>query len=90
VKNSHSNDMLAVYLPKEKILLDSDLYSPRSVPPPFKIYSKELLDFITQSGIDVKTIAGTHGTFGPLSDLQKLVHDNMSNTAKGGVGTSHR
>lgn len=90
VKNSHSNDMLAVYLPKEKILLDSDLYSPRSVPPPFKIYSKELLDFITQSGIDVETIAGTHGTFGPLSDLQKLVYQNMSNTAKGGVGTSHR
>ncbi len=90
VKNSHSNDMLAVYLPKEKILLDSDLYSPRSVPPPFKIYSKELLDFITQSGIDVETIAGTHGTFGPLSDLQKLVYQNMSNMAKGGVGTSHR
>jgi glyoxylase-like metal-dependent hydrolase (beta-lactamase superfamily II) len=28
VKNSHSNDMLAVYLPKEKILLDSDFIVP--------------------------------------------------------------
>jgi glyoxylase-like metal-dependent hydrolase (beta-lactamase superfamily II) len=82
VKNFHSNDMLVVYLPKERILLDSDLYSPGSVPPAFKIYSKQLLDFITQSGIIVQTIAGTHGIFGPLSDLQKAVHQsqNLSDT----------
>ncbi|MGH9950454.1 MAG: MBL fold metallo-hydrolase [Nitrososphaeraceae archaeon] len=28
VNNTHSKDMLAVYLPSEQILLDSDLYSP--------------------------------------------------------------
>jgi glyoxylase-like metal-dependent hydrolase (beta-lactamase superfamily II) len=50
VKNSHADDMLAVYLPKEKILLDSDLYSPGGSPAPFKIYAKQLLDFITQPG----------------------------------------
>jgi glyoxylase-like metal-dependent hydrolase (beta-lactamase superfamily II) len=78
VKNSHSKDMLAVYLPKEKILLNSDLYSPETAPPPFKVYSKQLLDFIDESGINVETIAGTHGKFGPLSDLQKLVHGNLN------------
>ena len=68
VKNSHADDMLAVYLPKEKILLDSDLYSPGGSPAPFKVYAKQLLDFITHSGLDVKIIAGTHGGSGPLID----------------------
>jgi glyoxylase-like metal-dependent hydrolase (beta-lactamase superfamily II) len=80
VKNSHSNDMLAVYLPKEKILLNSDLYSPGTAPPPFKVYSKQLLDFITESGINVQSIAGTHGKFGSLSDLQRLLHENLNDT----------
>jgi glyoxylase-like metal-dependent hydrolase (beta-lactamase superfamily II) len=76
VKNSHADDMLAAYLPKEKILLDSDLYSPGGSPAPFKVYAKQLLDFITQSGIDVKTIAGTHGGYGPFTDLQKFVNQD--------------
>jgi glyoxylase-like metal-dependent hydrolase (beta-lactamase superfamily II) len=74
VKNSHADDMLAVYLPKEKILLDSDLYSPGGTPAPFKVYAKQLLDFITQTGLDVKIIAGTHSGFGPVTDLQKFVN----------------
>ena len=77
VKNSHTDDMLAVYLPKEKILLDSDLYSPGGSPAPFKVYAKQLLDFITQTGINVKIIAGTHGGFGPYTDLQKFVNQDI-------------
>ena len=64
VNNTHSNDMLAVYLPSERILLDSDLFSPGSTPEPFRKYSKELLEFITDNGIDVDLIAGTHGNGG--------------------------
>jgi glyoxylase-like metal-dependent hydrolase (beta-lactamase superfamily II) len=74
VKNSHADDMLAVYLPRQKILLDSDLYSPGGTPAPFKVYAKQLLDFITQTGLDVKIIAGTHSGFGPFTDLQKFVN----------------
>jgi glyoxylase-like metal-dependent hydrolase (beta-lactamase superfamily II) len=76
VNNSHSNDMLAVYLPSEKVLLTSDLYSPGSTPEPFRKYSKELLAFISDSGIDVNTIAGTHGSGGggPLKDLYDFVN----------------
>ena len=73
MKNSHADDMLAVYLPKEKILLHSDSYSPGGSPAPFKVYAKQLLDFITQTGIDVKTIAGTHGGFGPFTNLRNLL-----------------
>jgi hypothetical protein len=73
---SHSDDMLAVYLPTEKILLVSDLYSPGGTPEPFRKYSKELLEFITESGIEVNMIAGTHGNGGggPLKDLYDFVN----------------
>jgi glyoxylase-like metal-dependent hydrolase (beta-lactamase superfamily II) len=73
VNNSHSDDMLAIYLPSEKILLTSDLYSPGFLP--FRNYSKDLLAFISDSGIDVNMIAGTHGSGGggPLKDLYEQV-----------------
>jgi glyoxylase-like metal-dependent hydrolase (beta-lactamase superfamily II) len=76
VNNTHSNDMLAVYLPSERILLNSDLYSPGSTPEPFRKYSKELLKFINDSGIEVDMIAGTHGDSGggPLQGLHDFVN----------------
>ena len=80
VNNAHSNGMLAVYLPSEKVLLTSDLYSPGGTPEPFRKYSKELLEFITDSGIDVDTIVGTHGSSGggPIKDLYNFVNLTMS------------
>jgi glyoxylase-like metal-dependent hydrolase (beta-lactamase superfamily II) len=76
VNNSHSYDMLAVYLPVEKILLASDLYSPGGTPEPFRKYSKELLEFIVDNRIDVNIIAGTHGRAGggPIEDLHDFVN----------------
>jgi glyoxylase-like metal-dependent hydrolase (beta-lactamase superfamily II) len=78
VNNTHSNDMLAVYLPSERILLNSDLYSPGGTPEPFRKYSKELLKFINDSGIEVNMIAGTHGASGggPLQGLYDFVNPN--------------
>ncbi|MGH9988616.1 MAG: MBL fold metallo-hydrolase, partial [Nitrososphaeraceae archaeon] len=52
VNNTHSEDMLAVYLPSDQILLDSYLYSPGSTPEPFRNYSKQLLDFITDNELN--------------------------------------
>ena len=42
-----------------------------SPPEPFRKYSKELIEFITDNGIDVDLIAGTHGNGGggTLQDL---------------------
>jgi glyoxylase-like metal-dependent hydrolase (beta-lactamase superfamily II) len=76
VNNTHSNDMLAVYLPSDRILLNSDLYSPGGTPEPFRKYSKELLKFINDSGIVVDMIAGTHGDNGggPIDDLYDFVN----------------
>jgi hypothetical protein len=76
VNNTHSDDILAVHLPTVKILLVSDLYSPGGTPKPFRKYSKELLEFITESGIEVNMTAGTHGNGGggPLKDLYDFVN----------------
>jgi glyoxylase-like metal-dependent hydrolase (beta-lactamase superfamily II) len=76
VNNTHSKDMLAVYLPFERILLNSDLYSPGLTPEPFRNYSKELLKFINDSGIEVDMIVGTHGDGGggPLQGLYDFVN----------------
>jgi glyoxylase-like metal-dependent hydrolase (beta-lactamase superfamily II) len=78
VNNTHSNDMLAVYLPSERILLNSDLYSPGGTPEPFRKYSMELLKFINDRGIEVDMIAGTHGDSGggPLQGLYDFVNLN--------------
>ena len=78
INNTHSNDMLAVYLPSERILLNSDLYSPGGTPEPFRKFSKELLKFINDRGIEVNMIAGTHGASGggPLQGLYDFVNLN--------------
>ncbi len=80
VNNTHSNDMLAVYLPSERVLLNSDLYSPGSTPEPFRKYSKELFKFVNDSGIEVDMIAGTHGDSGggPIDDLYDFVNLRLS------------
>lgn len=74
VNNTHSNDMLAVFLPSERILLACDLYSPGSTPEQFRNYSKQLLEFITDNKIDVETIAGTHGGVGSVKALYDFVN----------------
>ena len=80
INNTHSGGMLAVYLPSEKVLLTSDLHSPGSTPEPFRKYSKELLKFINDSGIEVDMIAGTHGDSGggPIDDLYDFVNLRLS------------
>jgi glyoxylase-like metal-dependent hydrolase (beta-lactamase superfamily II) len=80
INNTHSDGMLAVYLPSEKVLLTSDLYSPGGTPEPFRKYSKELLEFISESKIDVNTIVGTHGSSGggPIKDLYDFVNRRLS------------
>lgn len=73
VPNSHSNDMLAAYLPQHRFLFVSDIYSPGAGPEPFKVYNRELLTFIEQSGLAVERLGGTHGGVGSLEDLRSFV-----------------
>lgn len=60
VLNSHVNGMLAVYVPDQKLLFNSDLYSPGR-PTQQKVWAQELLDAIEFYELDVKTHVGGHG-----------------------------
>ena len=71
----HADDMLMVYLPKEKFLIQADAYTPpapnvapMSPPSPFTV---SLLENITKQGLAVDQILPLHGRMVPLSELQK-------------------
>jgi len=71
----HADDMLMVYLPKEKFLIEADAYTPpapnaapMSPPSPFNI---SLADNIKQQGLAVDQILPLHGRMVPLAELHK-------------------
>ena len=71
----HADDMLMVYLPKEKFLIEADAYtppapnaSPMSPPNPFTV---SLAENVTKQGLAVDQILPLHGRMVPLAELQK-------------------
>lgn len=76
----HADDMLMVYLPKEKFLIQADAYTPPapnvaplSPPSPFNV---SLLENVTKQGLAVDQILPLHGRMMPLSELQKSAGSN--------------
>jgi glyoxylase-like metal-dependent hydrolase (beta-lactamase superfamily II) len=72
----HSKSMLMVYLPKEKMLIEADLYSPPATPPaagapaPVYPFAANLVENIDRLGLAVDTIVPIHGRVVPMSDLR--------------------
>jgi glyoxylase-like metal-dependent hydrolase (beta-lactamase superfamily II) len=71
----HADDMLMVYLPKEKLLIQADAYTPpapnaapMSPPSPFNV---SLAENITKQGLAVDQILPLHGRIVPLAELHK-------------------
>jgi glyoxylase-like metal-dependent hydrolase (beta-lactamase superfamily II) len=81
--NSHCREMLVAYLPKEKLLFQSDMFNPvvPGGPQPIEhdapfhgVYAAspaELLKSIRTLGLDVRTIAGSHGRVGTIEELEE-------------------
>jgi glyoxylase-like metal-dependent hydrolase (beta-lactamase superfamily II) len=71
VENSHAEGMVIVYVPKEKLLFVTDLFSPgASRQPPG--WPRELFDTIQRFGLQVERIVGGHGSkVGSLIELQQ-------------------
>ena len=70
VENSHAEGMLVAYLPREKLLFVSDLFTPgapRQVPG----WCRELLAALDRDGLLVERIAGGHGKVGTLAELRQ-------------------
>ena len=71
----HADDMLMVYLPKEKFLIQADAYTPpapnaapMTPPSPFTV---SLYENITKQSLAVDQVLPLHGRIVPLAELQK-------------------
>jgi glyoxylase-like metal-dependent hydrolase (beta-lactamase superfamily II) len=74
--NIHADGFMMIYLPKEKILMLADAFSPRSPAPITQTSAyinpptKNLMDNITRLKLDVETILPMHGRIAKLSELK--------------------
>ena len=71
VANEHASAMLVAYLPNEKVLFVSDLFSPGNPIQPGDPNANALYTAITSMNLKVDRIAGGHGAIGPFGDLVK-------------------
>jgi glyoxylase-like metal-dependent hydrolase (beta-lactamase superfamily II) len=73
--NLHADDLLMVYLPKEKFLIEADAYTPpapnaapMTPPSPFTV---NLVENITKQNLTVDQILPLHGRMVPVAELHK-------------------
>lgn len=76
VPNPHAEAMLVAYLPNEKLLFVSDLYTP--APPPASIDAsnpnlRALVAAITGAKLTVDRVVGGHGVVGPYRDVLRVM-----------------
>lgn len=66
--NAHSDTILMAYFPRERVLVEADVYSPmREVAP----YAASLVENITRRNLKVDRIVPIHGAIVPYSTLLK-------------------
>lgn len=68
--NPHSDTMLMAYLPRDRVLVEVDAFSPGS---PVNPYAANLLEAIEKRKLRVDKIASLHGPTATLAELQKAV-----------------
>jgi len=75
--DNHNEGMLVVYIPKEKVLVEADDFTPPAPngPPPAPravAFTKNLNANIDRLKLDIVTIAPLHGFVVPVAELKKL------------------
>lgn len=72
--DNHNEFISFVYLPKEKILIEADDYTPGAPPPPLAVtFGNNLYDNLQRLKLDVVTIAPLHGNVVPFSEMLKAL-----------------
>jgi glyoxylase-like metal-dependent hydrolase (beta-lactamase superfamily II) len=75
--NPHNDGLLMVYIPKEKILIEADIFTPPApnTPPPATPapMTVNLYENVQRLKLDVVTIAPLHGRVVPATELSKAV-----------------
>jgi glyoxylase-like metal-dependent hydrolase (beta-lactamase superfamily II) len=76
IPNPHSAGMLVVYLPQEKLVFVSDLFTPGTPVDPSNTNGIDnafaLYKALADGNVQVDRIVGGHGDIAPLSDLMKV------------------
>lgn len=70
--NPHNGNMLVVYLPAERILIQADLYNPpapNAPPPPGFPFAANLVENVQKRGLQVERVVGIHGLPVPWADV---------------------
>lgn len=67
--NPHSETMLMVHFPAERVLVEVDAFSPSAQVHP---YAANLMENITRRGLRVERVVPLHGAIAPFSELAKL------------------
>ena len=68
--STHADTLLMAYFPRERLLVEADLYSPGGATAP---YAANLLENIKKRNLRVDRIVPIHGQIGPFIDLVKAV-----------------
>ena len=75
--NAHHEGLLMVYLPKERLLIQADAFTPgpANAPPPTPPYpfTVSLADNITRLNLNVDQLLPLHGRIVPLAELSRAV-----------------
>ena len=67
--NPHSDTMLMAYIPRDRVLIEADAFSPGSAVNP---YAANLLENIQKRKLRVDRVVPLHGTIAPMSELEKV------------------
>jgi len=68
---AHASGMLIAYIPREKIMVQADLYNPTATAP--NASNRTFYQNLQRLKLDVTTIVGIHGAPGPMSQLVQLM-----------------
>jgi glyoxylase-like metal-dependent hydrolase (beta-lactamase superfamily II) len=78
--NRHADDLLMIYLPKDKLLIEADALSPGppNTPPPSPpdVFTVNLVDNIERLKLPIDRLLPLHGAIAPLSELYRMVGKN--------------
>jgi glyoxylase-like metal-dependent hydrolase (beta-lactamase superfamily II) len=79
IANPHSDSMLIVYLPAERMLVEADLYTPPAAnasPPPSFPFAGSLVEAVRQLGLRPTRLMPIHGFIVPYSRLEEAVRSS--------------
>jgi len=87
---NHSDNMLVAYLPREKILVNADLYGPppQGAPAPANVSANAVALFnnVKRLKLDVATHVPIHGNPGPNADFDRIVGPVAAQAPRTGDG----